>query len=93
VKQTCNAKELKSKRISKVGNPFGEEHEQYLTVQNCTRVLSLQKEAIATTKSRNLTKRLSTGSLKTLISDLSNGYVKAVVFIGFKANQDPGNQH
>jgi len=93
VKQTCNAKERKSKRISKVSNPFGEEREQYLTVQNCTTVLILQKEVIATTKSRNLTKRLSTGSLKTPISDLSNGYAKAVVFIGFKANQDPGNQH
>jgi hypothetical protein len=93
VKQTCNAKEWKSKTISKVSNALGEEHEQYLTVQNCAAVLILQKEVIAMTKSRNLTKRLSTGSLKILISDLSNGYAKAVVFTGFKANQDPGNQH
>jgi hypothetical protein len=93
VKQTCNAKERKSRKTSKVSNPIREEREQYLTIQNCTTVLILQKEVIATTKSRNLTKRLSTGSLKTPISDLFNGYVKAAVFTGFKANQDPGNQH
>jgi hypothetical protein len=86
-------KEWKSKRILVVSDPSGEEREQYLTLQNCATVLILQKEVIATTKSRKLTKRLSTGSLKTPISGLSNGSVKVAAFIGFRVNQDPGNQH